>query len=193
MQNSATRPRATASRAKRRQNHHLRANSLNWQNVANLRDNSFDALIRKNLLIVLPRLFRRLFSGLAIRAVIDERTNRNSRRELRHSAGMIHVIVREQNEIDFRDPGFRCRCNNAIRVASRKSRPSGIDQQRVLPPASRKAWPARLRRRQNKLPAACWQAPPGIIRSIQMPRSREAHRLPSDCGHVSSAPHKNVL
>src|ERR1700733_165857 len=64
--------------------------------------------------------------------MIDEGPHRNLRDKLRHAAGMIHVIMREQNIVDAADP-CRLGCGgNAVRIARLMSRPSCINQQRML-------------------------------------------------------------
>ena len=55
---------------------------------------------RKDVLVALPTLLRLLNARLAVRAVIDKSANGNPGEELRDTAGMVYVIVSEQDEIN---------------------------------------------------------------------------------------------
>src|SRR6185437_11042507 len=93
-----------------------------WSNVAVLPG-------RQHLLIGFPAAFSGGIGSLSIWAVIDEGPDGDTRYELRHSAYVVIVIMREQHVIDPADPRLVGGGYDTVRVAAIVVRPSSIDEQ----------------------------------------------------------------
>ena len=50
--------------------------------------------------------------------------------ELRHSANVVVVIVRDQHVVDLREAGAFGSCDNTVSVTAVVAGPSGVDEQR---------------------------------------------------------------
>ena len=94
---------------------------------------------------------------LHIRSVVDERADWHACRELRHAAVVITMPMGRDERVDSGEPGrFRC-SDDPFSIAHRtRSRVSGIDQQRLARPATRRALNCRLRRR-SRICRAFWR------------------------------------
>ena len=64
--------------------------------------------------------------------MIDERPHRNLSHQLRYSAGVIDVVVRQQYVVDALDASCFCRGGNTLRVPALGIRPTCVDEQGVL-------------------------------------------------------------
>src|SRR5260221_62769 len=104
--------------------------SLDRKNIAHCRDDSFHTLPCDELLVSLPTLLRFPITRLPVRPMVNKRADRNLSEELRHATGMVHVVVSEQDKINFRHTGFLGCGDNAVCVTSRVAWPAGIDKQR---------------------------------------------------------------
>src|SRR5215471_20551899 len=74
----------------------------------------------------------RSIAGLAIVAVIDERTDWDSCGKLRNSADVVHVKVRDQDVVDFAEARLFCRRDNAIGIAALVPRPARVNEKRFF-------------------------------------------------------------
>ncbi len=94
-------------------------------------DDAFVVIFGENSLIVLPGPLRGPIRGsiraFAVHSVVDKCSDGNSCRELRDAAGMVRVIVREQNKINFGDASQFCSGDDAVRVAAIVIGPARID------------------------------------------------------------------
>ena len=72
-----------------------------------------------------------LVSVLHTRPVIHERANRQSRRERRHAADMIGVVMRDDEVVDARDACLLRRRRDAVGVTAAESREAGVDEHRL--------------------------------------------------------------
>ena len=86
---------------------------------------------------------RRLIALLDGRAVVDERTYRHARRQRRHAADVIGVVVRDHQIVDAREAGLLHGGGDAVGVAIVEADEAGVDQHRLA------AW----RHQQRRLPA----------------------------------------
>ena len=68
--------------------------------------------------------------GFAVRAVNDERADRDAWHKLRHTAYVVVVIVSDQHVVDVAEARALRSCDNAIGVAV-VIRPASVDQQRL--------------------------------------------------------------
>ena len=80
---------------------------------------------------------------LAVHAVVNEFSNRHALDQLRQSAHVVVVEMRDEHVVEARDAGVAHGCLDALGVAAIGGGPAGIDQQRC----------ARRRHQQRGLPA----------------------------------------
>ena len=100
---------------------------LDRETVSRLNRQPFKLLRRQQFLIGLPDLHSGDVGALAVVTVIDDRSNRNSSRQLRQSAHVIIVKVGDQDVIDLADPRLPGDGNDSVGIPSVVSRPAGVD------------------------------------------------------------------
>ena len=66
-----------------------------------------------------------------VRTVIDEGPDLDTVRELRDTANVVAVIVRDEHVVQLFEPGLMCRRDNAICIAAFVAWPAGIDEKRL--------------------------------------------------------------
>ena len=76
--------------------------------------------------------FAGALAGLTVRTVIDKGFDGQFLDKLRNAAGMIHVVVRENEVVDLLDARRLCRCLNASGIATVEARPARIDENRFF-------------------------------------------------------------
>ena len=64
--------------------------------------------------------------------MIDEGSHWNLRHQLRHSAGVVHVVMREQHVVDALKPRSFRSGGDTLGITSFGARPARIDQQGML-------------------------------------------------------------
>ena len=105
--------------------------SFQGKDISGLDTDTASLSLRKQGSICLPCLDRWRVPAFPVVAMVDERSNRNSLRQLWRPACVVDMKVREENVVYLRQPCLARSSHNSIGVPAFIARPSCIDQQRL--------------------------------------------------------------